>query len=328
MFNHNSWRLLQLFGGDGASGASVAGEGSTAGAAGTGENSVDAGHQRLRELGVPENRIRKPRAKQASSLPEGAFRTADQMNEPAQEHVAAAETEKAQTEQVPTRMSWEEIMKDPEYNQKMQEIIRARLKDDGQNKAILDILDPAIKHLAKEHGLDPENVDHTALVKAITGEYDNKALELGVSKETAMMMDQQQRTLEQERFQNHILKLEQQSLALKNVFPDFDLRAEMQNPVFARLTSPSVGLSVEDAFHAVHRKEIQAQSMQVAAQKTATMISNAIQSGSHRPDEAGTASQAPSVPKFNYRNATAAQRKALKAEIRRAAARGEKIYPG
>ena len=171
-------------------------------------------------------------------------------------------------------------------------------------------------------------MDYTALAKMITGEYEDKALEMGVSKETAMKLDQQQRTLEQQKFQNHIQTLEQQGQALKAVIPNFDLRTEMQNPVFVRLTSPNVGLSVEDAFYAVHRKEMQTQSMQVAAQKTREMVSNAIQSGSNRPDETGTASQAPSVSKFDYKNATPAQRKALKDEIRRAAAEGRKIYPG
>lgn len=328
MLNHQKWRILQLFGGEGAgsSGAS-GGEGSAAGAANTGEQSVDAGHQRLRELGVPESKIRKTRAKQASHLPEGAFRTQQQVQEPHKQD-AAANDQNAQTEQAPTRMSWDEIVKDPEYNAELQKIIKARVKDDGQNKAILDILSPAIKHLAQENGLDPENVDYTALVKAITGEYEDKALEMGVSKETAMKLDQQQRTLEQQKFQNHILKLEQQGQALKAVIPNFDMRTEMQNPVFARLTSPSVGLSVEDAFYAVHRKEMQAQSMQVAAQQATQMISNAIQSGTHRPDETGTASQAPSVSKFDYKNATPSQRKAIKDEIRRAAAEGRKVYPG
>lgn len=329
MFNHFDWRLLQLFGGEGgASGASPAGDGGNAAAAVTGENSADAGHQRLRELGVPESKIRKPRAQKASPLPEGAVRTEPKQQEPPQQ-AAAAETTNAQTENPPpTRMSWDEIMKDPEYNQKMQEIIRSRVKDGDQNRSILEALAPAIKHLAQENGLDPENVDYTALAKMITGEYEDKALEMGVSKETAMKLDQQQRTLEQQKFQNHILKLQQQEQALKAVIPNFDLRTEMQNPTFARLTSPSVGLSVEDAFYAVHRREMQAQSMQVAAQQTRQMISNAIVSGTNRPDETGTVSQAPSVSKFDYKNATPAQRKALKEEIRRAAAEGRKIYPG
>lgn len=328
MFNHTNWRLLQLFGGEGgASGASPTGDGGNAAAAATGENSADAGYQRLRELGVPESKIRKHRAQKASPLPEGAVRTEPKQAQPSQQ-AAAAEDTNAQKTEAPARMSWEEVMKDPEYNQKMQDIIKARVKDGDQNRAILEALAPAIKHLARENGLDPENVDHTALAKMITGEYEDKALEMGVSKETAMKLDQQQRTLEQQKFQNHILKLQQQGEALKATFPNFDLRTEMQNPVFARLTSPSVGLSVEDAFHAVHRKEIQAQSMQVAAQKTLEMVSNAIQSGTNRPDETGVSSQAPSVSKFDYKNMTPAQRKALKDEIRRAAAEGRKIYPG
>lgn len=329
MFNHFDWRLLQLFSGEGgASGASPAGDGGNAAAAVTGENSADAGHQRLRELGVPESKIRKPRAQKASPLPEGAVRTEPKQQEPPQQ-AAAAETTNAQTENPPpTRMSWDEIMKDPEYNQKMQEIIRSRVKDGDQNRSILEALAPAIKHLAQENGLDPENVDYTALAKMITGEYEDKALEMGVTKETAMKLDQQQRTLEQQKFQNHILRLQQQEQALKAVVPNFDLRTEMQNPTFARLTSPSVGLSVEDAFYAVHRREMQAQSMQVAAQQTRQMISNAIQSGTNRPDETGTVSQAPSVSKFDYKNMTPAQRKALKDEIYRAGSEGRKIYPG
>ena len=330
MFNQNHWQLLQLFAGEGAGSGTggAGGEGSGAGAAATGDNSVDAGHQRLRELGVPEGKIRKPRANKASPLPEGAFRT-EPKQEQAPAQAAAAEEPKAQTEdKAPARMSWEEIVKDPEYNAELQKIIKARVKDDGQHKATLETLSPMLKQLAKDKGLDPENIDHTALVNAVTGVYANKALEMGVSEETARMLDQQQRTLEQQKFQNHIMKLDQQANALKAVVPNFDLRTEMQNPVFSRITSPSVGLSVEDAFYAVHRKEMQQQSMQVAAQQAQQMISNAIQSGSNRPDEAGTAAQAPSVSRFDYKNATPAQRKALKEEIRRAAAEGRKLYPG
>ena len=124
------------------------------------------------------------------------------------------------------------------------------------------------------------------------------------------------------------MKLEQQGEAMKKTFPNFDLRTELQNPVFARMTAPGVGLSVEDAYYAVHRNEIQTASMQVAAQKTAQKISNSIQAGSRRPAESGTSGQAPSVTTFDYRKASPEQREALKKRIREAAARGEKVYPG
>lgn len=142
-----------------------------------------------------------------------------------------------------------------------------------------------------------------------------------------MMLDKQQRTLEQQKFMNHMQKLEQQTSALREVFPDFDLETEMQNPVFARLTNPNIGMSVEDAFYAVHRKEIEAQTSRVVAQQTAQQISRAIQSGSRRPEEAGSSSQAPSVTTFDYRKMSRDDRKALKDEIRRAAAEGRKVYP-
>ena len=197
---------------------------------------------------------------------------------------------------------------------------------------------PALEVQARKYGLDPANIDYDALAKSISDDndfYEDKALEMGVSLETAKKIDQQERetarqqrekkrTLEQQKIQQHIIKLEQQGEALKKVFPTFDLRTELQNPVFARMTSPSGGISVEDAYYAVHRKEIQAASMQVAAQKTAQKISNAIQAGSRRPNENGASGQAPSVSTFDYRRASQEQRNALKKRIRS----GEKIFPG
>jgi hypothetical protein len=64
--------------------------------------------------------------------------------------------------------------------------------------------------------------------------------------------------------------------------------------------------------------------MQVAAQKTAQQISNAIRSGSLRPDETGVSPQSPSLTTFDYTKMSKAQRNALKQRIYR----GERILPG
>ena len=339
--NENFKLNLQLFGGEGA-GASGAGEGGGEGT--TGENATAAAEQRLRELGVPEAKIRKSASKVASKMPtQTAVAPKEETN-----------VESATTEEIPTtedtkdnnvstkRMSWDEIMKDPEYNKEMQAVVRSRLKSEKSAEEALGKMAPAIEVMARKYGLDPKNVDYEALAKAIDNDdayYEDKALEMGVSVETAKKVDQMERnterekaqnerTLQEQKIQQHLMKLEQQGEAMKKVFPNFDLRKELQNPVFARMTAPGVGLSVEDAFYAVHRNEIQTAAMQVTAQKTAEKISNAIQSGSRRPDESGASSQAPSVSTFNYRNASREQREALKKQIREAAARGEKLYPG
>ena len=332
----DKWLNLQLFAGEGA------GDGGGEGAA-TGDNSADAGHQRLLELGVPADKIRKRAQKSAPKLPAGAVRTAPKAEQQqTSEQAAAAENPTEENTAKPTRMSWEEIMADPEYNKQMQTTIQARLKSAKGAEEALGKMAPALELLARKHGQDPANPDYDALAKAISEDrsyYEDKALEMGVSVETAMKIDneerdtarkqrEQERTIEQQRNQQHIMKLIQQEEAMKRVFPNFDLRTELQNEVFARMTSPNVGISVEDAYYAVHRNEIQTASMQVAAQKAAQKISNDIQAGRRRPSENGTTGQAPSVTTFDYRNASKEQRDELKRQIRAAAARGEKLYPG
>ena len=328
------WLNLQLFAGEGA------GDGGGEGAA-TGENAVDPGQQRLLELGVPADKIRKRANRPAAKPSEGAASTAPKAQEAQQVNgqAAAAENPTEETKTEPNaRMSWEEIMADPEYNKQMQAVVQSRLRSAKGAEETLGKLTPALELLARQHNLDPANIDYDALAKAISDDesyYEDKALEMGVSIETAKKLDQkerddarqqreQARTLEEQKIQQHFVKLEQQAEAMKKVFPNFDLRTELKNPVFVRMTSPNVGLSVEDAYYAVHRKELQTAAMQVTAQKTAQKISNAIQSGSRRPNENGTSGQAPSVTTFDYRSASPEQRAALKARIRS----GEKIYPG
>lgn len=332
---YHKWLMnLQLF----AEGGEGGGEG-----AATGESSVDAGQKRLLELGVPEEKIRKRANKPAAKLPDGAVLTAEQKQK-AQQDAAAAKTEETN---VPARMSWDEIMADPEYNKEMQAVVRARLnaersKSEKDEAGKLQKLAPALEVLARKYGMDVDNLDYDALSKAVNDDkqyYEDKAIEMGVSMETAMEVDQKERnearqkkeearTLEQQRIAEHIQKLEQQGEAMKAAFPNFDLRKELQNPAFARMTSPNVGISVEDAYYAVHRREIQTAAMQVTAQKTAQKISNSIQAGQRRPVENGTSGQAASVTTFDYSKASKAEREALKQRIREAAARGEKIYPG
>ena len=332
---------LQIFAGE-STGGEGGGEGAT-----SGENATAAAEQRLRELGVPEDRIRKRASKVASKMPAPVAET--KVAEPKAEEtkVESATTENKPTTEdtkdaTPSRMSWDEIMKDPEYNKEMQAVVRSRLKSEKSAEEALGKMAPAIEVMARKYGLDAKNMDYEALAKAINDDdayYEDKALEMGVSVETAKKIDQMERnterekaqnerTLQEQKIQQHFDKLEQQSEAMKKVFPNFDLRKELQNPVFARMTSPNVGISVEDAYYAIHRNEIQTAAMQVTARKTAEKISNAIQSGSRRPDESGVSSQAPSVSTFNYRKASPEQRAAFKADLRKRWANGETVYPG
>lgn len=332
-----NWLDLQLFAGEGT------GEGGGEGTAETGVNSEAAAQQRLRELGVPEDKLKR-RARKPSATSPAAVQSAPatQQNDGGEDGAQAAAADNPTEEgkpASPARMSWDEIMADPEYNRQMQAVVQSRLKSAKGAEEAMAALTPALELLARQYKIDPTKMDYQALAAAISDDnslYEDKALEMGVPVEEAKKIDQKEqqeareaRTLEQQAIQQHIARLEQQGEDLKKIFPNFDLRKELQNPVFARMTAPGKGImSVEDAYRAVHRQEIEAASMQVIAQRTAEKFSNAIQAGGRRPDEAGTSGQAPSVTTFDYRAASREQREALKQRIRDAAARGQKLYPG
>lgn len=322
----NKWMMLQLFaeGGEGATGDSSA-------SATVDNNGADDGHQRLMELGVPEDKLRK----RAYKLPKTPV--SEPVNKQ-EEQVASAETKPAEG-QTPKRMTWDEIKNDPEYNAEIQKIVKSRLKDNGMAKQQLDAMSEVLEIISGKYGVDA--TDAAALKKAVEEDdsfYEEAALEAGMSvsqykqvqkvtRENARMKQQQEQYLRNQFEQHHEQQLIEQSEELKKLFPNFDLAKERENKVFASLIAPG-GVDVKSAYYAIHHNELQAAAMQITAQKTAEQISSSIQSGARRPVENGSSSKAPSVTTFDYRKASPEQRAALRKRIMEAAANGEKLYPG
>ena len=350
---------LQFFSGEGTGAAGSAGASGTGAGEGNGDgamtgvnNAAADAEQRLRELGVPESKIRKRASKATSTAPAQTVRTvaAEPNGEASADSAPAKQDTPATEENASSDINWEEITKNPEFNKRIQAIVSSRLKSERSSEEALSKMIPAIEVLARKYDLDPKNMDYEALAQKINDDdayYEDKALEMGTSVEFAKKVDQkeradarqkameerrkamEQRTLQEQAYEQHFISLERQGEELRKIFPNFDLRKELKNPAFARMTAPGTGImSVEDAYRAVHRKEIEAASSQIIAQKTAEKLSNAIRSGSRRPQESGASSQAPSVTTFDYKNASKAQREAFKKNLRARMARGEKVYPG
>ena len=316
---HNRF-WLQLFadGGDGGDG----GEG-----AATVDNSADDGQGALRELGVPEHLLKKRANRKQPSVVQ---QKAPEAEPPVEQAAAAEET------QTPQRMTWDEIMADPEYNRQMQDTIQKRLKNSKQAQERLEKFAPVLDLLSSKYG----TADDDALIKAVTEDdeyWEEKAAEMGVSTETARRIEtaerenaklkaEREQSMEEQRIREHLISLEQQGERLKQKYPSFDLRTEMTNPTFVRMTAPNGGVSVEAAYYAIHHEEMERATAQATAQAVSQKLANSIASGSRRPAENGTSSAVNTT--FDYRSASPAQREALKQRIREAAARGEKIYPG
>lgn len=312
---------LQLFA-DGASGGDGAGAGASAGVSAadagqpTGVNAADAGqniqHRTLEDLGVPKDKAEKYRARKGSKAAPGTATEAAAAapladNAAVQEEAAAPQAAAAEAAAAPG-ITWDDVVKNPAFNQKMQEVISARVKP---IQAKLDSLSPALEVLGKKYGIDTSDIsrlDVKALSDAVTGDsayYEDAAAELGVDLETAKTIKnlesrakrseaQARQSLQEAMMRQHFEKLQTEAEALKRELPSFDLKAEMQNPQFVRMTSPEGGLTVAQAFHALHYREIEQAKAQQAAKDAARALSNAIQSGRQMPRENGATGKAAS----------------------------------
>lgn len=336
---------LQLFAGEGA------GDGGDGGSNGGVDNTGVTGHtpddQRLLELGVPKNKLPKRKnveyPKATSQKSDVANQTEESKPEEEQSHAAETPAEGA----APKRMTWDEIKADPEYaeayKRDQERNMRSRLKSAKIAEENMEKLAPALEILARANGMDMENIDYGELANVINNNksyYEDMALEKGDSIEKTMQEDQDKRNARREEiakqkseaeaaFDRHVDALYEQGQELKKIFPSFDLRTELKNDAFARMTAPGVGMmSVEDAYRAVHRKEIEAAAAQVTAQMTAQQFSNAIQAGSYRPQEHGTSGQAPTVTTFDYSKMSKADQSRYNDWVRSELRAGRKPRPG
>ena len=292
---------LQFFADGGATGGEGGAEGVTAG---------DPGQQNsLESLGVPKDKAERYRARKAKyAAKAAAAETQAQSEEPAEEKPAAA----------PAQSAWDEFMKDPDNNARMQKTIKDRLKEQGKkHEEYMAKLSPALELLASKYNLEAVDgkIDPEALAKAITSDssyYEGKALELGVDEETAkrilelerdsaqlekMKQAQLQQQQEEERdnmLREHFNAMQRQADDLRNIFPDFDLQRELQNPEFYKRTAPG-GMSVKEAVYSLHGDEILEKQAAIIAQRTKVDVANSIRSGKNHPRENGSLNAAVST---------------------------------
>jgi len=273
---------LQMFA-DGA--ASSAPTGTDAGGA-TGEGAQAAAVQQNRAL-TREERTRAAMERQEKFL-QGS-------------QAAAGQVETPQTPQEPT---FDDLIKGKykaDYDGKVQGIVKERLKNSKQAESTLEALNPAIEKMAKKYGVDP--ADPGALAQAILNDddhYEQEALEKGLPIETVKELDRMKREAEalkaqqeqlerEERIQGRFNELAAEFPAMKELYPGFDMKQELENPKFAFLVDPNapVKFSLKEAYQAVHGEEILAAGMQYADQKGAQKVARSIQANARRPSENG-----------------------------------------
>lgn len=185
------------------------------------------------------------------------------------------------------------------FDRDVQTIVHGRLKDAQANQQLLDKLTPMLAALAKEKGVAEGDMDGL-IAKVLDADslYEEESLRTGVPVETLKALkklererDQAQEQVSQftqeEQSRRHLMGLIEQAQAMTAQYPGFDLRAEMQNERFRAMTSPGGGLSVREAYYAIHHDELTQTAVQQAAQQAQQKTINTVQANRARPVENG-----------------------------------------
>ena len=311
---------LQLFAEGGA--AAAGGDGGAAAGAGdtTGVTVPDAGERRQKRVN-----------------PLADVKYGVQTEDSADGEVAATNAEAADKADQGGKKSFKDLIKG-EYKDDAdawaQELIRNRFKQNGEMEERLNAVNPLLEALGKLHNVDPTDIQQlTDIVMNNDSLYEEEAMQRGMTVETLKAIKQMERenetlkqreqaTIAETRMRQHFDTLARQADEAKRLYPDLDLMAEMNNPTFARLTAPGVGVDVRTAYEVVHRDELRGAEMQFAAQKSAERMANAVRANGMRPVENGMSSRQNSSPvKTDPRTLTKQDRE----EIKRRVLRGEKI---
>ena len=220
------------------------------------------------------------------------------------------------------------------FDAKMQDAIKKRVKTMQDTVDRHNALTPTLEMLAKKYGVDPSDIN--ALNKAIEEDdtyYEEEALEKGITveqlkeirkmeKENAELKKQMEEQNRKDNANKIYSQWMEQADSTKQIYPSFDLKAEMQNPKFVDLLRSNI--DVRTAYEVIHKDDIIAGAMQFTAKKVEQNITNKIIANGARPSENGNSSQGASVTKSDVSTLTKADR----AEIARRVARGEKISFG
>lgn len=217
------------------------------------------------------------------------------------------------------------------FDRRVQSIINGRFKETRSLKEQIQKSNPVFDILAQKYGTKADDID--GILKALEDDdayYEQEALEKGVTveqlkamrkleRENEMLRQNQQEREQQERVRRDLEDWSQQGEQLKGIYPNFDLRAELDNPQFFSLLHN--GVDVRTAYEVIHRDEVLGGAMRYAAQTAAKKVADSVAANSRRPVENAVTSQGAVTSKIDVRKLTKAQCE----EYERRAARGEKI---
>lgn len=245
--------------------------------------------------------------------------------QPAQTAQATPEAQGSAEKSIEDR--WNELKKGEFaefFGRDVQSAIQDRFKNQQDAGQQLNALEPMLKVLRDRAGV-ASNEDLIKQVMDDDSLYEEEAAEKGMTVEMVKTMRQleaeneafrqrEQQNIQQQMIQNHLMKLTKQAEEFKQSFPDFDLQQTLKSdPTFLRLTSPEVGLSVKDAYFAIHHDELAPQMMAYGMERAKQQMGQTLQAQQRRPAEGAMKAQGQPAAdvKVDPRNLPLKERKRL-----------------
>lgn len=215
------------------------------------------------------------------------------------------------------------------YNERVQTVLKSRLKDQKQLESRLSAAQPVLELLMDKYKVKNES----ELAQAI--EQDDAYWEEG-AENAGLSIEQYKYVKKLERQNMELLKAQQQAQqsefareqigkwtneaeALRQEYPDFRLENELGDRNFVGMLR--AGVPVKIAYEAIHINDVKAQTAQAAAKTAEKQVTSNIRAKGARPQENGTLQSGGMIVKNDVSKLTREDR----AEIARRAMRGEKI---
>ena len=237
-----------------------------------------------------------------------------QAAQPAQpaEMQPAAEGQGQTPQEKTIQQRWEEAKKG-EFKElfaaDQERAIKDRFKNQADAQKQLNAMQPMLNALMQKAGV--QSVEE--LSKAVLDDdslYEDEAEERGMTvsalkamkqleKENQEMRAREEADLRDRQLRQHFEGLARQGEELKKIFPQFDLMTEMQNPTFRNMTAPGVGVSVKDAYYAIHHEELGPQMMAYGMNRAKQQMGQTLQAQRRRPAEGAMRGAGPAAAEMN-----------------------------
>lgn len=232
------------------------------------------------------------------------------------------------------KASFNDLLKDDqykrEYDKRVEGAVRRRMRAADAKFAQMD---PMFDVLAKKYGVgrgDDGKLDMQALMAAVMsddGLLEEQAAEEGLTPEgmrKVMRAEQIERSMQAQQAEQENMRLfaaiQKEAEALKAVYPDFDLDAEIGDERFGSLLislqRAGVDAPLRTAYEVAHRQELLQRAVNYTAAKARQDVAASVQSNLSRPREMGS-SGAPAQSSFDPEKMTKKDYEAIKAKVSR-----------